>query len=52
MAERAYEEFRKAHGLTWTFERVYRAGGFLPEELDAVLPCWRREWEELEPRAA
>ena len=52
LAERAFEEFRLAHGFVWTLEMVAGAGGFMPEELDAVLPCWRREWEALEPRAA
>lgn len=52
LAERAFEEFRLAHGLVWTLEMVAGAGGFMPEEMDAALPCWRRELETLEPRAA
>lgn len=49
LAVRAYEEFRKSHGL-WTLEDVERGGGFMPEELDAALPCWRRELVALDSR--
>lgn len=50
LAERAYEKWARQVG-GWTLEDLASTGGLMPEEMDAALPDWRREWVELEPRA-